>query len=76
MAYKTTITKIAEELALGNKGLVITVNSDDEILGHLMAGKASVHWYEKNAKTKSHKTSWKELIAFMKSKPIVDLKRP
>lgn len=50
-AFKATVGFV-EEPELGNKGMVITVTKDDDILGHLMIGKASVHWFEK------HKRSW------------------
>ena len=61
---------------MGNKGIVITVDVDGEILGHLMIGKASVVWFEKNAKKKGHKISWNDFRAWIRGKPESKATRP
>ena len=71
-AFLDTVTK-AE---LGNKGLVITVYQDDDILGHLMAGKASLVWFEKNAKARGRKVSWDDFRTWVMAKPEVAATRP
>lgn len=73
-AFKTTVGFV-EEPTLGNKGMVITVKKND-IIGHLMVGKASLHWFDKNGKKKANKVSWEDLITFLKGKPVVDVTRP
>lgn len=74
-AFKATVGFV-EEPELGNKGMVITVTKDDDILGHLMIGKASVHWFEKHKKKLAYKTSWDDLIKFMKKQPSVKVAQP
>lgn len=74
-AFKTTVG-FAEEPELGNKGMVITIKKDNNIVGHLMIGKASVHWYDKNAKKAANKASWDALISFMRDQPSVQVPRP
>ncbi len=59
-----------------SKGLVITVKRGDDILGHLMVGKASLHWFEKKCEEKARKISWDELITFMRAKQLIDITRP
>ena len=44
------VLSVVSEAQLGNKGLVVTVSQNGDILGHLMVGKASIVWFEKNAK--------------------------
>jgi hypothetical protein len=75
MAFITTVGFV-EEPELGNKGMVITINKDENIIGHLMVGKASLHWFGKNKKNKANKVSWDDLITFMKDKPVVNVPRP
>lgn len=72
----TTTVGFAEEPELGNKGLVITVKKDAQIIGHLMVGKASLHWFEKNAKKNANKVSWDELITWLKTHQMVKTSRP
>jgi len=74
-AFKTTVGFV-EEPELGNKGVVFTVNKDDDIVGHLMVGKASLHWFEKNAKNKANKVTWDTLIEFLKTQPAATVSRP
>ena len=74
-AFKTTVG-FADEPELGNKGIVITVKKDEDIVGHFMIGKASVHWYAKNAKKKANKASWDALIDFMRQQQEVKVSRP
>lgn len=57
MATDATLS-VVTEAQLGNKGLVVTVKKDGDILGHLMVGKASIVWFEKNAKKNGRKVSW------------------
>ena len=76
MAVRKATVGFAEEPELGNKGMVITAKKDDEILGHLMIGKASLHWFEKSAKKRANKVSWDDLIAFMQRQRVVKTTRP
>ena len=72
----TTTVGFVEQPELGNKGLVITVNKDGEIVGHLMVGKASLHWFKKSGKKKANKTTWDDLIGWFQQRPTVDTSRP
>jgi hypothetical protein len=74
-AFRTTVGFV-EEPELGNKGMVITVRKDNDIVGHLMVGKASLHWFDKNAKKKGNKVSWDDFIDFLREKPVVKVTRP
>ncbi len=72
----TATFSFANEPELGNKGMVISVKRDNDILGHLMIGKASLVWFDKSKKKKGHKVSWEELEAWFKIKPESDETRP
>jgi len=74
-AFKTTV-RFVEEPELGNKGAVFTVKKDGDIVGHLMVGKASLHWFEKSAKKKANEVTWDALIEFLKTQPAVKVTRP
>ena len=74
-AYKTTIA-FAEQPELGNKGLVLTVKEGKHINGHLMVGKASLFWFEKNAKKKARKMSWSDLTNAFEKRAEVKVTRP
>ena len=67
---------VVTEAQLGNKGLVVTVNQDGNIWGHLMIGKASLVWFEKNAKKKGRKVSWEDFHQWVMQKPEVSATRP
>ena len=73
--YKTSFG-FADEPELGNKGMVISVKRDEDIKGHLMIGKASLVWFDKNMKKKGHKVSWDELETWILSRPEVEATRP
>jgi len=75
MATDATLS-VATEAPLGNKGLVVTVSEDGEILGHLMVGKASLVWFEKNGKKKGRKISWSDFHHWMLRQPLVTATRP
>lgn len=68
--------EIVTEAELGNKGLVVTVHQDSDILGHLMVGKASLVWFEKNAKKRGRKVSWDDFRSWVMSKPESPAVRP
>ena len=74
-AFKTTVQN-AGVSELGNKAMVITVKKDDAILGHLMVGKASLHWFEKDAKKTAHKVGWEKLIEFLEKRHSAKATRP
>lgn len=76
MAKHETTFGFADEPALGNKGMVLTVKQDGEIMGHLMIGKASLVWFDKNAKKKGHKVSWADLQLWMQGIAESDQSRP
>lgn len=71
-AFLDTIT----QAELGNKGLVVTVHQDDDILGHLMVGRASLVWFEKGAKKRGRKVSWNDFHSWVMGKPEVAATRP
>ena len=73
--YKTTVD-FANEPELGNKGMVFTVKKDNKIHGHLMVGKASVFWFEKNAKKKARKMTWSDLAGAFEKRSEVLVSRP
>ncbi len=73
--YKTTFG-FADAPPLGTKGMVLTVKYDDQIFGHLMIGKASLTWFEKNAKKKGRKVSWSELQKWILTKKEIQASRP
>ena len=68
--------EIVTEAELGNKGLVVTVHQDKDILGHLMVGKASLVWFEKNAKKRGRKVSWDDFHGWVIGKPASAATRP
>lgn len=74
-ALKANVSFV-EEPELGNKGMVITLKKDDDIVGHLMIGKASVYWFKKHAKKLANKTVWDDLIKFLKKQQMVKVARP
>ena len=76
MAKHEAILDFADKPKLGTKGLVVTVKVDDDIIGHLMVGKASLVWFKKGKKSKGHKVSWKDLQEWMLKKPEKTAKRP
>jgi len=65
---------VVNKAELGNKGLVITIDGD--VKGHLMVGKATLTWFEKNAKKQGYKVNWSDFEAWMKSKSKVSATRP
>jgi|GEM_PF-3017540 len=75
MATEATLS-VVTEAQIGNKGLVVTVKVDDDILGHLMVGKASIVWFEKNAKKKGRKVSWNDFHQWIIQKTEVAATRP
>jgi len=75
MASKAVLDFV-HEAQLGNKGLVVSNHDDNGIVGHLMIGKASLVWFEKNKKTKGQKVSWDELRTWMMQKNEVSATRP
>ena len=66
----------ATEIKLGNKGLVVTVYDDDNVLGRLMVGKASLVWFEKGAKKRGRRATWEDFRQDIMKKPLVDVSRP
>jgi hypothetical protein len=75
MAKNVKLTSLTD-VELGFKGLVIKVQDGDDILGHMMIGKASIVWFEKNAKKKGYKANWEELIEFMNTRKMQTATRP
>lgn len=75
MATKVVLD-VVTEADLGNKGLVVTIHQDGDILGHLMVGKASLVWFEKNAKKRGHKVAWGDFRKWIKGKDEVATTRP
>ncbi len=73
--YSSTIG-FANEPELGNKGLVITVKKNGDILGHLMAGKASLVWFKKSKKTKGHQVDWETFANWITTVKESDASRP
>ncbi len=71
-AHLSMVTKAQ----LGNKGLVVTVFKDGDIFGHLMVGKASIVWFEKNAKKKGRKAHWDDFHQWIMQKAEVSATRP
>ncbi len=67
---------VVSEAQLGNKGLVVTVQNEAGILGHLMIGKASVVWFEKNAKKRGRKVFWNAFHDWIMEKPEFVATRP
>jgi hypothetical protein len=76
MAKSSSKVSFAQDLELGSKGLVVSVEIDGDILGHLMVGKASLVWFEKSGKKQGRKVSWTELSTWFLTKPKVDATRP
>jgi len=76
MAKHETTFNFADEPKLGTKGIVMTVKVDDDIIGHLMVGKASLVWFEKNKKTKGHKVSWQNFRDWMTKQSEIGAIRP
>jgi len=72
---KTTVN-FANEPELGNKGMVFTVKKDNKIHGHLMVGKASLFWFEKNAKKKARRMTWSDLATAFGKRTEVQVSRP
>ena len=70
------VLSVVSEAQLGNKGLVVTVSQNGDILGHLMVGKASIVWFEKNAKKKGRKVSWDDFHQWVMQKPETAATRP
>ncbi len=66
----------ADEPELKNKGMVLTVKDDDDIVGHLMIGKASIIWFKKNAKKRGYKVDWEELKTWFEAKEKIEATRP
>ena len=75
MATKVLLDTVMQA-ELGNKGLVVTVYQDDDILGHLMLGKASLVWFEKNAKKRGRKVKWNDFHTWIMGKTEVVATRP
>ena len=50
--------------------------TEDDFLGHLMVGKASIVWFEKNAKRKGRKASWDSFHQWIMQQPEVAATRP
>ncbi|MHC4538837.1 MAG: hypothetical protein ACYS74_03535 [Planctomycetota bacterium] len=73
--FKTTVN-FANEPELGNKGMVFTVKMDERIHGHLMVGKASLFWFEKNAKKKARRMAWSDLAKVFEKRTEVQVARP
>ena len=73
---QTAILSVVTEAQLGSKGLVVTVNQDGNILGHLMVGNAHIVWFEKSAKKKGRKVSWGDFHEWVMQKPEVKATRP
>ncbi|MBK6729030.1 MAG: hypothetical protein IPG63_17790 [Xanthomonadales bacterium] len=75
MATKVLLDTVTQA-ELGNKGLVVTIYQDDDILGHLMVGKASLVWFEKSAKKRGRKVTWNDFHAWIMAKNEVAATRP
>ncbi len=75
MATDATLS-VVTEAQLGNKGLVITIKKDDNIFGHLMVGKASIVWFDKNAKKRGRKVSWEDFHQWIMQETEVIATRP
>ncbi len=75
MATEATL-EVVKKASLGNKGVVVSVSEGDDILGHLMIGKASPVWFEKNAKARGRKVSWADFREWMLTKAEQKAKRP
>jgi hypothetical protein len=76
MAKYSSTVSFAQEPELGSKGLVVSINTDNQIMGHLMVGKASLVWFEKNGKKQGRKVSWDELQKWFLTKPLTNATRP
>ena len=76
MAKHETTFGFADAPPLGTKGMVLTVKQDNHIIGHLMIGKASLTWFEKNAKKKGRKVSWSEFQGWILNKKEIPASRP
>lgn len=73
---KKVLLNTVSKAELGNKGLVVTVYQDSDIFGHLMVGKASLTWFEKNAKKRGRKVSWDEFHSWIMEKTETAATRP
>lgn len=65
---------VTNKATLGNKGLVISVDGDIE--GHLMIGKASLVWFNKNAKKQGYKVSWQDFEQWITQRNQTQATRP
>lgn len=73
--YQTTFG-FADAPPLGTKGMVLTVKQGDDIIGHLMIGKASLTWFEKNARKQGRKVYWSDFQKWMLTKAPSTASRP
>ncbi len=66
MAKRKVTATLQVETDIKNKGLRLAAYKDDDLLGYLDIGKASLYWYDKHAKNPDGDSTWEELIAWMK----------
>ena len=76
MAKHETTFVFADAPRLGNKGMVLSVKIDDEIIGHLMIGKATLTWFEKNARKSGRKVLWSDFQEWILTKKETTAARP
>ena len=76
MAKHETTFAFADAPPLGTKGMVLSVKMDKEIIGHLMIGKASLTWFEKNARKTGRKVQWSDFQKWILSKKEIKASRP
>lgn len=67
---------LVQQAELGTKGLVVSHLNDEEIVGHLMIGKANLVWFEKHEKRFGRKVTWEEFRDWVLAKPRVPATRP
>jgi hypothetical protein len=66
MAQSVT-AKLKVETQLRNEGVELEYYKDDEFIGYLTVGKATVKWKPKNAKISTGQKTWEDLIAWITS---------
>ena len=76
MASSKTTFEFADAPELGNKEMVLTVKIGNDIIGHLMIGKASMTWFEKNARKKGRKVTCSEFQEWILTKNTTTASRP
>jgi hypothetical protein len=67
---KTTIAQILQEVDLQNKGIEIQFWEDDSKGGRLVVKKATIEWYEANAKNPTWSGTWEELATALSNQMV------